>query len=522
MRMNRIFASSDPADSSGGSSSHGPHSNRSAFGHWSLRRNIGWMLVAEVFNRIIPLAVLARATRRLGMDAFGQAQFVLNVLESAIPWIAFGYTFVGVLAHHENEKSRAQLGHPPSGAADHFLEFAAISALRCVNAILVVGVTAVLLWSQPSYSDALFPFLWFVPFLILGAFDPSYLYLANGQIGRFTRVTTVAKAVFYVAALLLIEGPSDKWLFVFCMMAVNATTIIVGLAAAFRNLPLSAIRAARRGMAFARARSLFVRAIPFAVLMGLLPLYERAEVFAVERSFVAVTSGSFQALFKLQQSALGIVSALMAPFLSEFLRTEDPGRIRRLLEIALAFGALIASGAYVFAMYFGQDFLRLFFGSATATDAAVFEILMFSLFPAIIVAVFGMQIMALFGGKLWVALCLAGGFLVPNLFILSLPQLFGESLLNTVIAFLAAKIIVAAALLGLGSRKVRVRSLFVRWSLFLVPLLLSVAVLRAWLATREMLEPMLVYGVGALSLVGVGLYFAFAARKLGLIALNAR
>jgi O-antigen/teichoic acid export membrane protein len=516
MRVNRIIASSDPAEQGEGSPAD------AQFGRWSLRRNIGWMLVAEVFNRIIPLVVLARATRRLGMDAFGQAQFVLNVLESAIPWIAFGYTFVGVLAHHESEKNRAQLGHPPSGAAEHFLEFAAISVMRCFNAIIVVGVTAVLLWSQPSYTDALFPFLWFVPFLFLGAFDPSYLYLANGQIGRFTRVTTLAKAVFYVAALLLIEGPSDKWLFVFCMMAVNATTVIVGLVAAFRDLPLAALRAASKGIAFARARNLFVRAIPFAVLMGLLPLYERAEVFAVERSFAAVTSGSFQALFKLQQSALGIVSALMAPFLSEFLRADDPIRIRRLLEIALAFGALIASCGYVFSIYFGEEFLRVFFGASQSPDVAIFEVLMLSMFPAIVVTVFGMQILALFGGKLWVAVCLAAGFLLPNLVVFRMPQLFGESLYHMVLGFLLAKIAVAAVLLYLGSRKVPLRSSFVQWSIFLALLVLATAVIRSKIAAEWSGESLWLYAAGALSLAAIGTFFALAAVKLAFVASKQR
>jgi hypothetical protein len=164
----------------------------------------------------------------------------------------------------------------------------------------------------------------------------------------------------------------------------------------------------------------------------------------------------------------------------------------------IVFGAFIASSACLFAMYFGEDFLRLFFGSASATDAAVFEILMLSMFPAIIVAVFGMQIMALYGGKLWVALCLAGGFLVPNLIILSLPQLFGRSLLITVVAFLVAKFAAALVLLVLGSRKVPVSTSFAKWSGALFLFLFAATLLHRLLAARAP-EPALMYSAGVVS-----------------------
>jgi hypothetical protein len=133
-----------------------------------------------------------------------------------------------------------------------------------------------------------------------------------------------------------------------------------------------------------------------------------------------------------------------------------------------------------------------------------------------------MQILALFGGKLWVAVCLAAGFLVPNLVVFRMPQLFGDSLYNTVLGFLVAKIAVAAVLLYLGSRKVRLRSSFVLWSVFLALLLLTAAVFRSRMADQWASEPLWLYAAGALSMAAIGLYFALAAIKLGFVASKQR
>ncbi len=496
-------------------------------GAWSLRRNFVWVLAGEVVNRALPLVVLAHAARSLGNASFGRSQFVLNLLETAIPCVVFGYTYLGILA------SAAAARDTPEARR---LAYARLCVLRLIHAVITIAIGTALLASVPGYREAWLPFLAFSPALLLTALDASYLFIADGQSGRLTRATTASKIVFFALALLFISDPSHAWRFVACMIAVNAATIVYGLSIArsegLRGNARDWMTAWKNALDAVEGFAWMKAAFPFALVLMLLPLFERGDVFAVERLLDADASGRYQALAKLSQSALGVVSALMIPFLSEFVNVTDEARDKRLFQLSLLVGLGVAGGAFLGASHFGREALTLFYGRDPGDDALLLPLVFLGLFPLVVVYVHGLQIMLLRGGRGFLAGALALGFGVPTALTAFAPE--GTwNLMTVTLLFVTSKTLVATALLA-AVHLPRVRGddadtpalraaprltmRFALWMLFALTWCLGSALAR-WATFGARTPPWDLASVagGLVALAGLMAALALAARDLDLI-----
>ena len=402
---------------------------------WSLKKNIAWVVLGEGINRLLPLLVLSHAIRSLGSNAFGHAQFVLNVIETAIPFVVFGYTYTGII---DSVETKAE---SDASRAETFLR---LCILRALNAVIAITVGAVVLFSVPSYREAWLPFLAFSPLLLLTGFDATYLFLAEKQTGRLTRATAAAKVVFLLGVFFFVREPAHKWRFVLCMLGMNAATLLYGLMALapslfprdrneIKSIVLESVR-------FDLLRDRVWKALPFATALVILPFFERGDVFAMERLETGEVSGTYQAFAKLAQSVVGVASAVLLPFFSEFASETSLTRIKDLLHVTLVGSASLASAAFLVAVFFDVELSAYFLGHASTLERGVLQTLFLSLLPTMLIYILGFQILMLKKKQFLLTSLLAVGFFVPTGLTIFTPAFSPGDAFSLALLFLVSKV----------------------------------------------------------------------------------
>jgi O-antigen/teichoic acid export membrane protein len=483
---------------------------------WSLKKNIAWVVLGEGINRVLPLLVLSHAIRNLGSNAFGHAQFVLNVIETAIPFVVFGYTYTGVIDSVETKTET------DASRAETFLR---LCILRAMNAVVAITVGAVVLFSVPSYREAWLPFLAFSPLLLLTAFDATYLFLAEKQTGRLTRATASAKIVFLLGVFIFVQEPDHKWRFVLCMLGVNAATLLYGIVTLAPNLfprernKLKAI--VSNSMRFHVLRDRVWNAVPFAAALVILPFFERGDVFAMERLETGEVSGTYQAFAKLAQSVVGVASAVLLPFFSEFANETSLSRIKDLLHVTLVGSTTLASAAFLVAVFFDVELGSYFLGHPSTLGKGVLQTLFLSLLPTMLIYILGFQILMLKKKQFLLASLLAVGFLIPTGLTFFTPTFGAKDAFSLALLFLVAKVSISFAVsacavnaLPQGARP------HVRFYGFLSFLVAWCGL--AWFSRFSFLEPTNALWVlkrvalGGAFLFGLGICTGFFSHSLGL------
>ena len=426
---------------------------------WSLKKNIWWIGISEAINRCLPILALSHVTTQLGKESFGKGQFLVNILESGIPWVAFGYTYLGIAKSQASVTSLppAESGNQQSLQAGSL--FLILCSLRIVNAFIVIAVTAMLLWMIPSYHDHLNSFLIFCPFLLLCAFDSTYFFVSSGKSGQFSIATSIAKVVLFGAMLLAIQGPQDTNTYVILLLGVNVIPMAYGLvvltASENWHKVFAQLRQLGRSGCVLRARELFVASFPFALVLGLLPLYERGDIFFIERLGTLAESGSYQAIVKIQQSAQGVLSALMIPFLSKYIRSSDIKTREVVISKALVTGIALASCAVLGSLFFSQEILKILFRFQDLDSIVTLKTSLLNLFPQAVTLTLGLQVL-LFSKNRWkLNVALLVGLLLPFLLHFLLPNLVNSDdhrLKSTSFLFLSCRILTALAIAALASQ----------------------------------------------------------------------
>lgn len=255
-------------------------------------------VVAEIFNKIVPIVIFAWVAHRLGVSAFGRAQAGISWIEACVPWVVFGYHVAGALAIGREAEDPVRAGQAV-GAISILKLGHALLALLCLGVAAQVGAI-----EAPVAGLGLF--------LLISALDVSYLWVSRQQVLRLAFWTTAGKAPALVGTLLWVREPKDLWVFAGLHFFANAVVSIAswhGLVGLPLRLPPSRVLV-----------DLWRRSVGPAAGVLALGLLERIDMLLASSVLGEESLGSYAGAYRLVASAGQVLTALALVFFSEGVR----------------------------------------------------------------------------------------------------------------------------------------------------------------------------------------------------------
>jgi O-antigen/teichoic acid export membrane protein len=150
--------------------------------------------------------------RKLGLEAFGNAQYVINLIEFCVPFVLLGYNQYGTVRVGKNLKD---VSFVSATMGEMF-------TLKLVNVVMVFWGFYLLSFFSTSISENLRIILLSSFFLVFSAMELNWMQTALQRTGHFALQQLVIKLIAVFFFLSLIDGPEDSHKFVFLFLGTNA------------------------------------------------------------------------------------------------------------------------------------------------------------------------------------------------------------------------------------------------------------------------------------------------------------
>ena len=281
----------------------------------------------------------------------------------------------------------------------------ALVALRGIAAIVAVGLC---LLALPILSDTaeVRSVAAILAATILLAVPAGLLAVFQARLrGGLQMALLTAQGVTWlgVVAVLAAEG-SDVTTFALGLVAVSALFAAIQVLTVRRYARVS-LRAGRR-----RWRPLFAVSAPMAIGGLLVAGYYRIDAIFVLNIAGAAEAGVYGVAYRLLDTVHFLPAAVMIAVLPAIsaIRDTDPARVRRLVDAATRYIAVIGLGAFAGALALAEPFIATFFGDDFRRSADVLPILMLA-FVCISQGYIAGWLVPVLGLQWFYAGCAAGG-----------------------------------------------------------------------------------------------------------------
>ena len=364
--------------------------------HRRISLTIASSLFLEVINKISPLLILHHAQKTLGLPDFGWAQIQLALFETLQPLVTYGFASYALAETSSKGDETPHLQNL----------FSHIFVAKIINAALVSILYLASLHARGSVIDA--TSLGILAIVMLaGVFDFYWIAVVKHKIANISLISGLFRIISLIAILTFVKDPGDKALFVGLSLIPNALISIGTGLISFRFLKFSRL-------AWPRIKEIFYKASPFALLVLVITILERADIFAVERSYGLAVAGAYAGPAKVVQSLSMVISSLSLPFFAEILKVNDRDTLAKHVSLSLwCLSALIAP--IVFGMPFIEaDVIHILFTNVSSSVDHIVSLLSVGMIGTIFVSVFGLQLL-MAKGRPWpiVKACLVYVVLVP-------------------------------------------------------------------------------------------------------------
>jgi O-antigen/teichoic acid export membrane protein len=362
-------------------------------------------LFLELINKISPLLILHHAQKSLGLAGFGWAQYQLALFETLQPFITYGFPNFAMAQAKDNDPDAMR------SLSTH------IFALKSINALLVIGF---FILQQGGQLDLLTAGI-LTLVVVSCVFDAFWLCVVRHKLVWVSLSSGILRLISLGLILFLVRQPEDQELFLMLSILPMALISLATGFYAYSTLAFSRI-------SMARLRHILFQATPYALLIFLITLLDRLDIFLVEHWFGIESAGVYAGPARITLSVAMLLSALALPFFAETRRIEDRESLYQ--HVNLSVWLLSASIA---PLLFGLPFvettlIEVMFPRQPASAEGILSLLSFSLIGSIFLSVFGVQIL-LAKGKVWEPLkaVVAGLIIVPLLMMLlqQRGELFG-------------------------------------------------------------------------------------------------
>ncbi len=333
--------------------------------------------LGEVANKIVPLVNLHLIASRLGVDAFGSAQYALWILEWGIVFTTFGFPQVApVLLREANTRQDQSRVNGSVVCAKLILAFIATAAL----VLMMTGRE-----SFGPYRLAVFTSLFI---MLTSALDSAWILAAKQKLAVLSLISIIAKLLSVAAVFSLIQSPDDATLFVIITNAVNAVIAVTSFVVAVKLVGLSMPK-------LVDVKAALSAATPFAIAILMFLIVDRFDLYLVEKNLGSTATGLYSSASKLIGSITPITAAISGVFYSEMLALSDSKSIERLINASLFWVISVIAPLIAFLIWFNDELLALIFGLSYLGASEVLTYQGLGAFFFAMIVVFGFQLLAL-------------------------------------------------------------------------------------------------------------------------------
>ena len=350
----------------------------------------------EILNKIVPLIILHFAQSRLGLAAFGYAQFGLAAMEMAIPFITFGYNNYGAIQVGQHRDDPAYISSLMSN----------IITLKLLHALVIFGMLIYMAAYVPGYTEYLPLFLSLGFVLFFAAGETLWVQMGIQRMALAGLFTGIARFTSLGLILLMISRPQDAILYAALTLGSNAMICLMTMTYCFAKFRLT--RPRLRDMKTIAAGSLM-----FAIVSILITFLDRFDILLAEKFFGSDGAGLYAGAARLNHSFLQIVNVIVISFFSEMVAIKDEKALARHLRLGVGLVMFAIVPTIVGTWYIGADLLQLIMGASEFRAMnPTLCLLLISTLAESFVLIFGFQILLLHGkarrmvlGMLLGALC---------------------------------------------------------------------------------------------------------------------
>lgn len=410
--------------------------------------------LGEIANKVVPLVNLHVVASRLGVEAFGLAQYALWLLEWGIVFTTFGFAQLGP----------AMLRDAKSGHEERLVNGSVIVArfFLALVAVLVFVIAVQTTEQLVVYRTAVYSSLFIV---LASAFESVWILAAKQKLAVLSMISMVVKILSILAVFLMVNDRDDAVLFVIITNTVNATIAIASFVVA-RNMVGFAWPSKHEVL------SALKKSTPFALAILVFMLVDRFDLYLVENYFGTAATGLYSSASKLIGSVTPIIASTSAVFYSEMLAHSDTATIESLLKSSLFWVLSLIAPISGVMILFGKEILTIIFGPEYSAAADILSVLSFGTLFFTAIIVFGFQLLAIKRRWLPLVIALVSGLILGAAggytSILS-AQLSGIALAAVLAKSVAALILIASAI---SLWKIRFRSVLLGFFWPLLPTLL--------------------------------------------------
>lgn len=426
--------------------------------------------LGEIANKLVPLINLHLIANRLGVQAFGMAQYALWLLEWGIVFTTFGFPQVAPVLLQNTSSTQEE--RRVNGS---------IVVARTILAALAVLVLVACVRINPRlepYQVAVFSSLFII---LASAIESSWILVAKQKLAALSAISIFAKFISVVAIIALIHSPDDAVTFVVVTNLVNAIIAGSSFVVALRIVGISK-------PSLQEVRQALVAASPYALAIVLFLILERFDLFIIENYFGPTATGLYSAASKLVSSVTPIMATISGVFYSEMLANRDLASIEKLIKASLFWIVSVISPVAFLLFRFDAQILGLVFDDGFRAASSILSNLSFSLFFQAAIFVFGFQLLAM--RRQWLPLVLA--FFLSTIVGISLGCFYisSQNMSGVAIAAVVAKLIASVLVTAAAVRSLNIsfNSIVSGLARPLLPILFTILLesLAEWLGLMEM------------------------------------
>lgn len=337
-------------------------------------------ILSEIINKIVPIALINIASRRLGIEIFGKTQFAIYLVDIFIPFITWGYSAYASIViggDKDNKKVNGQL-------------IGTVITTRLVQAVIVFICLTTLVFSIDQYKEYRVLALSISFVYLTTALENLFVLVAIQKLFIMSLLNIVIKTISLVCIYLYVTDPSDALTYLLLSYGANGVialgTSIIGFNYyRWHKTDLSQIK------------TLLKKGVPFALTYILIYLFDKMDLLIVEYLQDAKSLGYFAGIFKLYQALIPIVLMVMGTFFSEMV--SEKSRKKQEKMVALSFWGI---NSVIFPIIVGswfvyQELIPLLIGEQFSPATYLFPLIIPSLFSFAIIQVIGNQGLVILG-----------------------------------------------------------------------------------------------------------------------------
>lgn len=343
--------------------------------HRRLSLGIAASLMLEVINKIAPLLILHHAQKSLGLADFGWAQLQLALFETLQPLVAFGmsnYALAEISRQGDEQPIIQKL-------------FTHIFLLKILNAVIVSAIYLISLAYKGTPFDT-YTFAVLIVVMLATIFDGYWICIVQHKFANVSLFTGILRILSLIAILTIVSSPSEKGVFVLLCLLPNALMAFGTGLYAYRDLAFSKIDRLLLS-------KILIRSIPFALLVLMLAVFDRMDIFLVEKWFGMEQAGAYAGPAKVIQSLSMIIASLALPFYAEILKVNDSESLTKHMALSLwCLSALIAP--IIFGMPFiDKEVIGILFTNMPDSIDHLMSLLSLGMIGTLFLSVCGLQVL---------------------------------------------------------------------------------------------------------------------------------